>query len=211
MTTKGWTEEQKKYLADNFNKVPTQEIAKHLNKSYFSVWRHAKLYLVQTTEASTTNAQGEPTIVTSRKPVLKIDIKPDADGLVIEVQTNDEFENFLSSSKQLRKTDRLLGQEAHGEFYMNACFNSLVDDINSDIIVGRNNTLQLNMAILRIKGIRSGIKAKTTRLVTETQLRKMVKKFMQDYKDFYKMTIKRTSISGMLYEEPEAQRKVENV
>jgi len=188
---KGWTETEIQYLKDNHKTKPLRVIAKDLGKSRSCVWRYKKLYLDETVPASN---QSLPN--TNKKPILKITVDREEEKIIVFVQSNKDFEDYLKKSRKLKATRNLWGQGIPGKFYNRELMDTN-DNINRDII----SFNQINFAVLRLKGISKGITVESRTMISEEQLATAVNEFIKKFKVFYKSSLNKQRVLGVLYDE----------
>lgn len=117
---------------------------------------------------------------------LIIDIREKRNGLYLYIKTNEIYENFLKSKKELRVSTNLWNQRKTGEFYYgNLITRPEFDDINREIILLNS----INYGILRIKGISQGLEFPITQIVSEDRLIQLLEKFSTDFISFYNKNI----------------------
>lgn len=197
--TKAWTDAEIQYLKENYETKPLRVIAKDLGKSRSCVWRHKKLYLSETVTA-TPNEQGLPD--TKKKPILKITVDREEEKIMVFVQSNKAFEDYLKQTREIKSTRNLWGLGVTGKFY-NRELISTNDNINRDII----SLNQINFAVLRMRGISKGITIESRTMISEEQLATAVDNFIKKFKTFYKSSLNKQRVLGVLYDEDVAKPK----
>lgn len=204
--TRGWSTDEVRILREAYNSGENlRAIAARLHKSYFAVWRYAKLYLgvIQPVNSSPSPQPREtrlPATEDPRQPALLITCNREESKIVFFIKTNISWENYMASTRSLKYSTRLWGQTSANRiaFYETPLFNSSKDDINRDIIY--NN--EINLGVLRLKGISvEGVRVESSAvLISDEQLHQAVASFVKTFKTFFNSTVNKNQITGLVFE-----------
>jgi hypothetical protein len=122
---------------------------------------------------------------------LVLEIKQENNELMLFVKTSPEFEDWVKEHRQKMNTRNLFGRGESGDYYQMKIIDNYLDDINTPIIYGG----RINFAILRVVGVKDGLKFKIDGLLTEIQIKKALKLMILTYKKFFRMNIENHQIN----------------
>jgi hypothetical protein len=125
--------------------------------------------------------------------ILKLSVETGADGITITAKTCKEWEDYLKNQCPLRELGSYwnglvkdTNNAASTHFYRGSTGMQVengIDDFDHELIPSDR---QMNFAFLRIKGIgETGIKIKSTRVITTKRLEEMLVDFSKKFKQFY--------------------------
>ena len=134
----------------------------------------------------------------NNKNLIEVKIIRENGKINLYVKSCLEFENYLKNTRRLAKKDNFCLTEITKEFY-DTRIDGLSENNEYDSAI-RNliNCNRLNFAILRIKGISKGVEIPLNKLVSINDLNNMIKRFILDFKNFYKEYIKEFEISCII-------------
>lgn len=130
--------------------------------------------------------------------LIEVKILRDNGDIKLYIKACAEFENYLKNTRKLTTKEKFCNTEDTYKFYdvridglsENAEYDSAMRDL---ILYNR-----LNFAVLRIKGISEGIEIKLNKLISINDLNLLLRRFILDFKNFYKDYIKGFEISCII-------------
>lgn len=178
-------------MKNEFQGVSPEVLRKKINDYLWQI--NKKLQRVGQNTPSSPSSPTSP--IEPSKQCLFLDIKEKKGKLFVYIKSNEVYENYLKSKKELKTTSNLWGKGLNGKFYHgNLISRPEFDDINRDIILLN----QINYACLRLEGISQGLEISIKNLVTIERLTQMLEKLADDYIAFYNKNILRNKINTQI-------------
>lgn len=173
-------------MKNEFGSITNEVLRKKINDYLWQI--NKKLARVGQTTPSESISNNQ----TQSSQCLFLDIKEKKGKLFVLIKSNEAYENYLKSKKELKTTSNLWGKSLIGKFYHGSLIaRPEFDDINRDIILLN----QINYACLRLEGISQGLEIPIKNLVTIERLTQMLEKLADDYIAFYNKNILRNKPS----------------
>lgn len=126
--------------------------------------------------------------------LIQVKIMRDDGEIKLFVKSCEEFEKYLKKTRNISKSDNFCNTETTYKFY-DKRLDGLSENAEYDSAIRELiNYNRLNFAVLRIKGISDGVELKLNRLISIDDLNNMLRRFILDFKKFYKEYIKNFEI-----------------
>jgi hypothetical protein len=130
--------------------------------------------------------------------LIEVKIIRDNGEIKLYVRACPEFEEYLKNTRKITKNENFCNTGVTYNFY-DGRTDGLSENSEYDSAVRELISYnRLNFAVLRIKGISDGVEIKLNKLVSVEDLNILMRKFIFDFKKFYRDYIKGFEISVII-------------